>query len=628
MKYRPEIDGLRAIAVIAVVLYHARVPSFGGGFVGVDVFFVISGFLITMVLIGQRRTRANSLAYFYERRARRILPALYTVLAAAIGLAWLWLTPIEMIAFGKDLIAVTFFVANFSFWQSSGYFDTAASLKPLLHTWSLAIEEQFYLVLPALLALTWRFGTLWTAGLLALIAAASLVLADRIAVQMPAANFFLLPTRAWELLIGCLVAFYLDARRDRLPQRTIARIGYEIAAALGLAMILYSILLFSDRTPFPSFYATLPTVGTALILLCAIPPTFIHRLLSTRVMVGVGLASYSIYLWHHVLFSFARLKILGEPSATGYIALIFLTAVLSYLSWRYIEQPFRSPQRVSSKRVVQVGLLGAVLFAGFGYASSATSGFAVARTTAAQRAVLATVTTSGVENPCNAAEGPNVAGQKPGSPIPLNVTWASIGDSHIFSLSNVLSKALQARGEALAEWACNGCRPSFGAAPRANPCWQWTQEAAEQIASNRQLRNVLVTYGLKAWVQEDADQVNEIWRSYTKLVETFLAAGKKVFVVIEPPQLRGRVETLIFKERYFPANIIGVSRREQDRYLDPHRRRFEKMPKDVVIVDPEPLLCDEDECFAVKNGVAYYYDANHLSDRGAALVVDKILAEH
>lgn len=208
MQYRREVDGLRAVAVVPVMLFHAGFQCFGGGFVGVDVFFVISGYLITTIILGELERGSFSIATFYERRARRILPALFFVMAMCIPFAWCWLLPSDMEEFAKSLRAVSIFGSNILFARKSGYFDTAAELKPLLHTWSLAVEEQFYVLFPLLLMLMWRFGKKWTVILLVLIAAASLGVAHGNVFDDPAATFFLLPTRVWELALGSFVAFY------------------------------------------------------------------------------------------------------------------------------------------------------------------------------------------------------------------------------------------------------------------------------------------------------------------------------------------------------------------------------------------------------------------------------------
>lgn len=294
MDYRREIDGLRALAVLPVILFHAGFETFSGGFVGVDVFFVISGYLITTIILAELEQGKFSIVNFYERRARRILPALFLVMIVCISFAWFWLLPSDMKLFAKSFVAVSLFSSNILFWRESGYFDTAAELKPLLHTWSLAVEEQYYVLFPLFLIVTWRFGKRWVIGTLVVVAVLSLAAAEWGSTAKPAATFFLLPTRAWELLIGTFVAFYLQGTTTWQPSRVLR----EVFSALGVAMLAYAVFTFSKQTPFPSLYALVPTVGTALIILFATQQTTVGKFIGNKFFVGIGLISYSAYLWH------------------------------------------------------------------------------------------------------------------------------------------------------------------------------------------------------------------------------------------------------------------------------------------------------------------------------------------
>ena len=239
MKYRAEIDGLRALAVLPVILFHAGFEAFSGGFVGVDVFFVISGYLIATIIISEMAEGEFSLVNFYERRARRILPAMFFVIIVCIPFAWFWLTPSYLKDFGQSLMAVSTFSSNILFWRESGYFDTAAELKPLLHTWSLAVEEQYYVLFPIFLILTWRLGVKWILILLMIVFLMSLSLAQWGAYNNPFAAFFLLPTRGWELLIGVFIAFYLKYFTHLKSQPV-----NQFLSLLGFCMITYSIIAF------------------------------------------------------------------------------------------------------------------------------------------------------------------------------------------------------------------------------------------------------------------------------------------------------------------------------------------------------------------------------------------------
>lgn len=351
--YRPEIDGLRALAIIPVILFHAGLNTFSGGFVGVDVFFVISGYLITQLLLADHWQGRMSLARFYERRARRILPALLAVTLLFSPLALLLMAPWQAAHFGRSVLALTLFGSNFYFWKNTGYFAPEADTQPLLHTWSLAVEEQFYIGFPLLLMVLLRWGR--RTALLALLAltVASLLLAQWQLEQAPAAAYFLLPARAWELLLGVLLAL--------LP-RPAARAGRSASwlAAMGLVLVGAAIVRFDRHTPHPGVYTLVPTLGAALLIRYASPANPVGRLLGGRLPVGIGLLSYSAYLIHQPLFAFARLMhgaALPLPFALG---LALLVLPLAYLSWRFIETPGRT-LALPRRQVFKNALAGLVL---------------------------------------------------------------------------------------------------------------------------------------------------------------------------------------------------------------------------------------------------------------------------
>ena len=332
MKYRPEIDGLRALAVVPVILFHAGFELFSGGFVGVDVFFVISGYLITTILIEDIDNKRFSVVNFYERRARRILPALFFVMLVCIPFAWMWMLPSQMKDFSQSLVAVSLFASNILFWRESGYFDAAAEEKPLLHTWSLAVEEQYYVLFPIFLILAWRFGKNRVFWMIVLMAAISLLLSEWGWRNRATANFYLAPTRAWELFAGSIAAFIVQKQGVQKNNPL---------ATLGLAAIVFSIFFYDETTPFPSVYALVPVLGVVLLVLYADKETIAARLLSTKGFVGIGLISYSAYLWHQPLFAFARIQQEEQPSPTLMLTLGLASIAFAFLSWMYVEKPFR-----------------------------------------------------------------------------------------------------------------------------------------------------------------------------------------------------------------------------------------------------------------------------------------------
>ena len=361
MEYRREIDGLRAIAVLPVILFHGGFQAFAGGYVGVDVFFVISGYLITLIILGELAEGHFSLVRFYERRVRRILPALFFMMLCCLPFAWAWMVPQQFHDFARAIIAVVFFFSNILFWRTTGYFEPQADENPLLHTWSLAIEEQFYIVFPVFLLLFWRFGRkpLVVAGIAA--TAASLLLAEWGWRTHPEANFYLLPTRAWEFGVGALCAFALHRRERR---------DNKLLAALGLGLIVIAVFAFDGTTPFPSLWAALPVGGAALVILYGSTTGVAGRILAAPALVGIGLISYSAYLWHQPLFAFARIRSMSYPSPSLMLGLGAASLVLAYLTWRYVELPFRRkpalPAFASPGRIFSVSLAAAACFVAFG----------------------------------------------------------------------------------------------------------------------------------------------------------------------------------------------------------------------------------------------------------------------
>lgn len=344
MKYRPEIDGLRALAVLPVILFHAGSSFFSGGFVGVDIFFVISGYLITGIIIADIDKGAFSIMRFYERRARRILPALLLVVIACMPFAWLWMLPSQFSEFSKSVVSVVFFASNVFFWKQAGYFAPASEEAPLLHTWSLSVEEQFYIVFPILLLLLARMvqrrNMVLVIGILSIL---SLALAEWGWRNAPTANFYLIPFRAWELGIGALCQMVPIVRREYSG----------VLAAGGLAAVIFSIFAYSDTTPFPSAYAVIPVLGTGLLLRYASQVTVVGRLLASKVLVGIGLVSYSAYLWHHPLFAFARIRSdTGHPPLGLMLVLAFASLILAFLSWKFVETPARRNQLFNRKQVL------------------------------------------------------------------------------------------------------------------------------------------------------------------------------------------------------------------------------------------------------------------------------------
>ncbi|MDC0196892.1 acyltransferase, partial [bacterium] len=338
LKYRPEINGLRAIAVFAVVFYHANLTVFGyeifhGGFLGVDVFFVISGYLITSIIVSDIRNNSFSFRYFYERRIRRIIPALFFMLLFSLILAWLFLLPDQLENYSYSLLGSIFFYSNFHFHYAGLQYAAESSLKlPLLHTWSLAIEEQYYIIFPVALYLVSKYLKRYILAIFVLGFVGSLLLAHWASITHPSINFYSLPTRGWELLAGALLA-ELEIRYSRRSSRLLT----QIMPALGLLMILFSIGVFNHQILHPSIYSLIPITGCVLLIWFCQRDGFITKILSNKLLVGMGLISYSLYLWHHPIFAFARITGFADEQIYKSLLLILICVLFACFTYYFVE---------------------------------------------------------------------------------------------------------------------------------------------------------------------------------------------------------------------------------------------------------------------------------------------------
>lgn len=655
MKYRSEIDGLRAIAVVPVILFHAGFEIFSGGFVGVDVFFVISGYLITTIIINEMDEAKFSLLNFYERRARRILPALFFVVLCCLPFAWFLLMPSDMKDFSQSLVAVATFSSNILFWRESGYFDTAAELKPLLHTWSLAVEEQFYILFPLFLMAAWRFGKraiVWT-----LVAAfvISLATAQWGAYNKPAATFYLLPTRAWELLIGSFAAFYLQKRSVTAP----LWVSNALSAA-GLIAVLYGVFAFDEATPFPSVYALAPTVGTVLIILFAMRGTAVHALLSLKAFVGVGLISYSLYLWHQPVFAFWRHYNVFEPTHLQMVMLSLLCLPLAYLTYRFVEAPFRRQNRpIKRLQVLSFSMLFLMSFSVFGVTGHLLKGFPFRFSgnvlSIAQSSIDRTDQTciSSSTVPVHPVAGCNNG--------ETQVSVMLIGDSHANAIRDVFLNALEDAGIGAYATSYSGCLPlrGFYRVDRGNEhlCSEFNLSALEYAAQQNIETLVLVSrFPLYLWGErfDNGERgVEEGEAAYVELVglppSDWLDESRRTRVLSEY-----RRQILELAENFnvilvspipeagwnVPALGARLASREEEkltlvtnyeRYLmrtAPLLDLFQELDgqHDNVIFSPVHLdLCSDGLCYNILNDVVYYYDDDHLTNEGAEIVVPTIL---
>lgn len=600
MRYRKEIDGLRAVAVVPVILFHAGVGAFAGGFVGVDVFFVISGYLITTLILAEREAGTFSLAAFYERRARRILPALFVVLGACVGLAWLYLLPAEMKAFGQGVTAAAGFVANLFFVvKRDDYFGLQSDGNPLLHLWSLSVEEQYYLLFPVFLLLAWKLGRPRIALLLGVAAAASLAAAQWASAHAPLAAFFLLPTRGWELLLGALVAFRLFGREAERRSRA----ADETLALAGLALTAWAVFAFDASVPFPGVYALVPTVGAALIIAFATPQTLVGRLLGSRLAVGIGLISYSAYLWHQPLFAFNRTLGDGTPGLASFLALSLLALALAWLTWRFVEQPFRARQRIGRRTVVLSSVAAAAAFVAFGIVGHFNSGYPERNPLFARL-----VGNVGLAPGCNGNHAITEACAT--SRTPEIAVW---GNSYAMHLVDGLGAAWPDKGLVqLTQSAC-ATNPELDTRKAGQPdCREFNRRALETILGSASIRRVLISSRFEDLA--DARNVAPFERTLRRLA----AAGKQV-TIVGPTPSNGVDFGKCFVRHGADFASCDFARASIDGRHGAIVARLREVAarSGAAFVDLTDAICDGAVCRASVGGTLIYRDAGHLSREGS-----------
>ncbi len=649
--YRREIDGLRAVAVVPVILFHAGFAAFAGGYLGVDIFFVISGYLITGILLRDLAAGRFSLARFYERRARRILPALTFVLIACLPFALAWMSPPELRDFAGSFAAAALSVSNFVFWQQLDYFGPAAESLPLLHTWSLGIEEQFYVLFPLALAALWRWERRHTLAILTVALAVSLALAAWAARAHPSAGFFLLPFRAWELLVGALAAMAVVPR----PSGSLALAG------------LLAVLAAMAAVPPGWLTGVAPMVvacaGTALVLLFTAPGGLAWRLLASPLPVGIGLVSYSAYLWHQPILAFARIRF-GELSGPTVLALGAAAILLAWPTWAFVERPFRHPAGGTPRRPLTVAAATLAGLAALGGAGVLSGGLEVAKPVAV-RAILASVTDF---NPWRATCKTDLEGANPVHPVAGCLREGSgprvafYGDSHADALQGGLFPLVERAGLPFYSVTRSACPPIPGLT-RTGPgggdlrcddfvrgveryvdeagyavvvlAARWTAGVASEAFDNGEggveakPGDFLVPIG--AHPADEAERAQLVIARYVATIEDLLAAGHRVVLVYPVPEAGWNVPEELARRREETGHpqtlstpLAAYEVRQAavtaafDAIDDPHLFR----------VRPADLLCGEilpGRCVNSIGDQPLYFDDDHLNNTGALLVGERIM---
>lgn len=613
MKYRAEIDGLRAVAVIPVILFHAGFEWFSGGFIGVDVFFVISGYLITTILVDDIEKNRFSIINFYERRARRILPALFFVMLTCIPFAWVWMLPDQMKDFSKGIVAVSLFASNVLFWRESGYFEAAAEENPLLHTWSLAVEEQYYLLFPIFLFLAWRFGKNGVFWMIVVFTAISLALSEWGWRNAPAANFYLAPTRAWELFAGSVSAFIVQKRGVQAS---------NALSLLGLAAILFAIFAYDETTPFPSVYALVPVLGVVLLVLFAKRETIVAKVLSTKAFVGIGLISYSAYLWHQPLFAFARIRTVEQPSLLLMAFLASISILAGFISWKYIEQPFRLPGNyISRKAIFTLSATGIAVLISVGILGYQSDGYSSIRFSTQQLAYLSTAKNSPLRSKCHFPRREASLIRSECKYFGENAEIAVVGNSHATELAYALAKVLEPQNLAVAQHTMSGCWHNFQVSDEmTSVCQRWHKIVLDKLIADPNIKTVVLSYRNEAYLHEQKYR-----SSLVEFSDSLVAAGKKVVLVLQAPLPGAHIG------RYLAMNFKNLSPTVTGRSVSKWRQIYDaanslrnELDDHVIVLNPVDYFCGDVECYVIKNGKGLYFDDNHMSLYGARIIAEAI----
>jgi peptidoglycan/LPS O-acetylase OafA/YrhL len=646
-RYWPEVDGLRAVAVGSVVAFHVGFPFVPGGYVGVDIFFVISGFLITGLLYRELlRTHTIDLVNFYGRRSRRILPAFALVVVATLALGAISLTAVdEQQNLASSSIATVVFASNVFFWRSQvGYFAEAADQMPLLHMWTLSVEEQFYLAWPILMMLTARLANSKKIRMapflgVALVGCASVSFAAcSLATSIrPQIAFFLTPFRAWEFALGGLVAIGLDRMRVATRPRT----GFAIATA-GLVAIGISILCFDQSTLFPGYAAALPVSGAVAVIIGALssPNCATARLLRTMPMVGAGKLSYSLYLWHWPLLAIARASSGGEHSLLRDLGLAIAAVLLSAITYRFVEQPFRGRAWPfsGSRQAIVSGVVVLLATGCFGLALNAYAGWQLARSDLLAAAERAKSEKFNMPPQCvffqstfsdlPPAENCTFGG---GRDEPMILLW---GDSHAFHFIPAFAKYTKNHGLRLLPRAMGYCRPS-GTVQPSTAAVRWQRTVENCTAFNNAMRSALpelrsqgtTTVALAArwsvppvWASDLGDWKREL----SEVVDIVRRNGMDVILIADVPGHSASVPQCVARNGPEGCSRSRTQVASARAPIVAGLREIAAQHDRTVVWDPIDEVCGKDRCEVVRDGVVLYSDDQHLSVAGSEGMSERI----
>lgn len=630
MQYRPDIDGLRAIAVLSVVLFHSGLGLLSGGFVGVDIFFVISGFLITSIIIDDLNKNKFSIKHFYERRIRRIFPALYVVCVVSLVFSYFIFLPDELEAFGKSLVATLLFFSNILFWSETGYFDASADLKPLLHTWSLAVEEQFYIFFPILLIVVSKFFKSRYAPLLIIVGALSFILSVWGAEHKPSATFYWAPTRAWELIIGAILALRVIPSIKRRWQS-------ELLGVIGFLLIAYAVFFFDYDTEFPGLNALFPCLGSALLIYSqSTQKSLTYFVLSRKPLVFIGLCSYSFYLWHWPVFVFAKYLSIEPLTQIESLFLILFSFILSVITWKFIEAPFRNKNLFSGKwKIFILALLTSIpLF--IASVSLISSKGAPYRFPDIEK--LETYKGSIIDTKCVDINIADFDQRKCifGDEIQAKTSFVVWGDSHAGAFVRGIGEGAENYNKSGYLASTSGCPPILNVITARDREPYKCQKSNNSILKKIQktdlvflvarwtyyTRKSLINHDGPVWLNNQNSTLISELENYRVLeqglnvtVKAIKEKGAMPIIVSTVPEFTKSVPEAYFlfdKQVKISKNLFDQNRQKTDQIL-----RNISQQNSVLYIDPSSVFCDEKKCVGNNGDQVYFSDNDHLNLNGA-----------
>lgn len=616
MNYRKDIDGLRALAVLPVVFFHAGMPGFQGGFVGVDIFFVISGFLITSIIAEEIKQNKFSVTSFYERRIRRILPALFTVVVFTYAVSFFLFTPTYFKNVGQSVAATSLFSSNILFWRQSNYFAAPASVKPLLHTWSLAVEEQFYIFFPPLLWIIFRYFRACVAFLIAALALFSMAFNVWMVNENAATAFYLTPYRIWELLIGSALALGL------IPVVR-SQMHAEVLGSIGLGLIVWSVISFSSATVFPGWAALVPCLGAAALIYSGIGArtTYVGRMLEWRPVVFVGLLSYSLYLWHWPIIVFTRYYLLDEPTHAEMTLAIIVMAALSFFSWKYVEKPFRKKDGVLNRVYLFRGTGGVIfIFVSVGLATHVSGGMPQRFDTTYRHIVGKEILGEGT---CFLREDQRAQEWKSDRcfmAIGFPTTALLWGDSFAAHYAAGFKLSENSFGTNILQYTSAQCAPVRNFAPKQHPYCGEFNRGVEAVIRNSGAKTIIMS---ARW--SDAEAIGLRVKDVTGTVIWLRSMGLRVIVIGQSPLYAFNAEDLINRELSLKksfgdkANNLVPLKLNQDLAMAVRDGGGQ-------FIDPEAVLCKGQSCIFRVDGMPLIWDDGHLSEFGSQWLLGKFIA--